>query len=211
MIRIRTLEVAGIGQAIHAMRNPYDSWSKSDTVRGRVGDADKELSERLSTAGTEHCKHLRMCMVWAEIWAPLYWWKEFDTYRAGVEKVSCSTMHTITKRPFSAEMFSGSVEPHTVQWLEEQRREFLAADTDEKRAACWRRIIENLPSGFIQRRTVMASYAALRQICKQRKGHKLSEWADFIEWTKELPECWMIRGVEKAYQHGFKIKKEGDS
>ena len=135
MIRIRTLEVAGIGQAIHAMRNPYDSWSKSDTVRGRVGDADKELSERLSAAGTEHCKHLRMCMVWAEIWAPLYWWKEFDTYRAGVEKVSCSTMHTITKNPFSAEMFSGNVEPQAVQWLEDRRQEFLAADTDEKREA----------------------------------------------------------------------------
>ena len=103
MIKIRTLEVAGIGPAIHAMRNPYDSWEKSDTHQGKIGDKDRELSDKLSTAGTEHCKHLRMCMVWAEIEkAPIYWWKEFDTYRMGVEKLSCSTMHTIMKKPWNA-------------------------------------------------------------------------------------------------------------
>ena len=97
-LNIITLEVAGIGPAIHAMRNPMDSWAKSDTVQGKVGEKDKELSEKLSRAGTEHCKHLRMIMVWADITAPRYWWNEFDTYRAGVEKVSCSTMHKIMSR-----------------------------------------------------------------------------------------------------------------
>lgn len=88
MITIKTLETAGIDTAIHAMRNPYDSWAKSDSEPGKIGQNDRELSEKLSKAGTEHAKHLRLCMVWAEIDAPLYWWKEFDTYRMGVEKVS---------------------------------------------------------------------------------------------------------------------------
>lgn len=193
MIHLKTLEVAGIGPAIHAMRNPYDSWEKSDTHKGCIGAADRELSERLSKAGTEHCKHLRMCMVWAEIAAPLYWWKEFDTYRMGVEKLSCSTMHTITKKPFNEEMFSENVDESTIRWLELQRGFYLAAPNETK-GMYWRKIIENLPSGFIQRRTVMMSYAALREICKQRKGHKLSEWHDFRKWAFGLPEGWMIGG-----------------
>ena len=193
-INIKTLAVAGIGVAIHAMRNPYDSWSKSDTRQGKVGEADKALSERLSNAGTEHCKHLRLCMVWAEIEAPLYWWKEFDTYRMGVEKLSCSTMHTITKQPFTSDMFTGNVDRAMINWLELQRGFYLAAETEERKYTYWRNIIENLPSGFIQRRTVMMSYAALRQICKQRKGHKLTEWHDFRKWAFTLPESWMIGG-----------------
>ena len=193
MIRIKTLECAGIGPAIHAMRNPYDSWDKSDTHQGKVGEKDKELSERLSIAGTEHAKHLRLCMVWVEIEAPLYWWKEFDTYRMGVEKLSCSTMHTITKSKFTKEMFTDEVDTAIINWLEVERGFFLSAETEQQKRIYWRRIIENLPSGFIQRRTVMLSYAALRQICKQRKGHRLSEWEDFRDWAFKLPESWMIK------------------
>ena len=192
MIEIKTVEVAGIGPAVHAMRNPYDSWALSDTHKGKIGTKDRDLSQMLADRGTEHCKHLRMCMVWAEITAPFYWWKEFDTYRAGVEKLSCSTMHTITKKPFTADMFSGEVEPWMVQHLEVLRGFYLAAETPEAKKVYWRRIIENLPSGFLQRRTVMISYAALRQICKQRKGHKLSEWHRFRRWAYTLPESWMI-------------------
>lgn len=192
MIKIKTLEVAGIGPAIHAMRNPYDSWEKSDTHHGRIGEADRELSEKLSNAGTEHCKHLRLCMVWAEIEAPLFWWKEFDTYRTGVEKLSCSTMHTITKKPFNKGIFSGDVRQELLDWLEVERGFYLVSDSPEEKQKHWRRIIENLPSGFMQRRTVMMSYAALRQICKQRKGHKLSEWHEFRQWAFGLPEGWMI-------------------
>lgn len=192
MITIKTLETAGIDTAIHAMRNPYDSWWKSDSEPGKVGQGDRELSEKLSKAGTEHAKHLRLCMVWAEIDAPLYWWKEFDTYRMGVEKVSCSTMHTITKRKFSPDMFTARVDPGCINWLEVQRGFFLTAETEDTKKLYWRSIIENLPSGFIQKRTVMMSYAALRQICKQRKGHRLSEWHDFRKWAFGLPEGWMI-------------------
>lgn len=198
-MQIETIEVAGFIPALRAMRNPMDSWGKSDSepIGGNcnrliIGDADKELSKRLQKAGTEHCKHLRMVIVWADIKAPRYWWNEFDTYRMGVEKVSCSTMHTITKKPFDSTMFSGEVEPGTVHWLEVQRQAYLAADTAERKAVYWRCIIENLPNGFIQRRTVMMSYAALRSIYRQREGHKLKEWKTFREWAENLPENWMI-------------------
>lgn len=193
---IRTLEVAGIGPAIHAMRNPYDSWDKSDTHQGKIGLHDQALSETLAKRGTEHCKHLRMCMVWLEVEAPLYWWKEFDTYRMGVEKLSCSTMHTITKKPFTAEMFSSRVDGSVIRWLEVLRGFFLAADNEDAKRTYWKRIIENLPSGFLQRRTVMCSYAALRSIYKQREGHKLDEWAKFRTWIEGLPEAWLITGLE---------------
>lgn len=193
---IRTLEVAGIGPAIHAMRNPYDSWALSDTHQGKIGAKDQDLSEALAERGTEHSKHLRMCMVWLEVEAPLYWWKEFDTYRMGVEKLSCSTMHTITKKPFTAEMFSSRVDGSVIRWLEVLRGFFLAADNEDAKRTYWKRIIENLPSGFLQRRTVMCSYAALRSIYKQREGHKLDEWAKFRTWIEGLPEAWLITGLE---------------
>jgi len=192
MIKIKTLETAGIDTAIHAMRNPYDSWLKSDSEPGKIGQCDRELSEKLSKAGTEHAKHLRLCMVWAEIYAPLYWWKEFDTYRVGVEKLSCSTMHTITKREFARDMFTDHVSDKTIEDLERLRQAYLACQNDNGKKEYWKAIIENLPSGFLQQRTVMMSYAALRQICKQRKGHKLKEWHDFIKWAASLPESWMI-------------------
>lgn len=192
MIRIKTLEVAGIGPAIHAMRNPYDSWDKSDTVHGRIGEKDKELSKRLTAAGTEHCKHLRLCMVWAEIEAPLYWWKEFDTYRMGVEKLSCSTMHTITKKPFSREMFTEQVSNQLIEDLEDLREMYLQTDDEMAKRLVWDRLIQTLPCGFLQRRTVMMSYATLREICRQRKGHKLIEWHAFRDWCKILPESWMV-------------------
>lgn len=198
MIKIETLETAGFKPALMSMRNPYDSWAKSDTGVGekeyalQTGPADKELSLKLQHGGPEHCKHLRMITVWADITAPLYWWKEADTYRAGVEKVSCSTMHTITKTPFHPDMFSGNVDRGMINWLELQRGFYLAAETEERKRTYWRNIIENLPSGFLQKRTVMFSYAALRNIYRQRAGHKLTEWQQFREWCEQLPESWMI-------------------
>lgn len=203
MIKVRTLEVAGIGPAIHAMRNPYDSWDRSDTHQGHVGDADRALSDKLSKAGTEHCKHLRMCIVWADITAPLYWWKEFDTYRTGVEKVSCSTMHTIHKKEFSRDdfscdhlnMFNSNILDSIIRNLNNDRRRFIESENHDKDS--WWQLIQLLPSSYNQKRTVMMSYAALRQICKQRKGHKLDEWHDFRKWAFGLPEGWMIGGNEQ--------------
>ena len=200
MITIETLEVAGIHQAIHAMRNPFNSWDKSDTTDGFVGEKDMELSNRLADAGTEHCKHLRMCMVWADITAPLYWWKEFDTYRTGVEKVSCSTMHTIHKKEFSRDdfshdkltMYNSNLLDNIIRNLNTSRKRYLESDNKDKEE--WWQLIQLLPSSYNQRRTVMMSYAALRQICKQRKGHKLDEWHEFRKWAFGLPEGWMIGG-----------------
>ena len=114
----------------------------------------------------------------------------------GVEKVSCSTMHTITKHKFSPDMFTSWVDLGCINWLEVQRGFFLSAKTEDAKKLYWRSIIENLPSGFIQKRTVMMSYAALRQICKQRKGHRLSEWEGFRDWAFNLPESWMIKERE---------------
>ena len=212
-MHIETLNVAGINPAMHAMRNPMNSWQKNDTiirimptepgnaqVVEKVGPNDKELSIRLQKAGPEHCKHLRMVLVWADIEMPRYWWQEFDTYRAGVEKVSCSTMHKLTSRPLEMNDFdvdggsnaSFGLLEETIPKLNEMMDQYLMEkDADEKKRI-WRGIIQTLPQSYIQRRTVMMSYAALRNIVRQREGHKLKEWKIFIDWVHTLPESWMI-------------------
>ena len=210
---IQTLLTAGVEQAIHAMRNPMDSWDYSDSdweegvvslypdfAKYIVGPKDKDLSERLQKAGPEHAKHLRMIMVWADIVAPRYWWTEFDTYRAGVEKLSCSTMHTITKRAFDTSDFqqddtelSQNAAILNATMMDMWREMYLdAKDDPAKQKEIWRCLIQNLPQSYLQRRTVMMSYAALRNIVKQRKGHKLDEWKYFIDWARTLPDSWMI-------------------
>ena len=196
-MNIKTLEVAGIGPAIHAMRNPMDSWAKSDTVHGHVGNLDKELSTKLASAGTEHCKHLRMVMVWAEISAPRYWWQEFDTYRAGVEKVSCSTMHKLMSRPLTIDDFEHDRYPNVdlfdnIVAINGYMKQYKNCEDPVIKKNIWRGIIQMLPQSYIQRRTVMMSYAALRNIYRQRKGHKLIEWEQFRKWVEGLPESWMI-------------------
>ena len=210
MIQIETLEVAGFSPALHAMRNPMDSWAKSDTHRGteartgafcmEIGPNDRDLSLRLQKAGPEHCKHLRMIVAYADITAPLYWWKEMDTYRAGVEKLSCSTMHTITRKPFDVTMFSddhltvqcSNVLQMTLDTLNDYRGVYLTEEDPAKKKLCWWQLIQLLPASFNQKRTVMLSYAALRSIYRQREGHKLDEWRRFREWVETLPEAWMI-------------------
>ncbi len=200
-MKLTTLSCAGFYEAIHAMRNPMDSWDRSDS--GYVGEShdycigsdDMNLSQRLQKAGPEHAKHLRMIQVWADIEAPRYWWTEFDTYRNGVEKLSCSTMHTITKKKFTPDDFE-----HDNNHISSKAAELNAAemnswrdswidqkDDPEMQKETWRSLIQNLPQSYIQRRTVMISYAALRNIVRQRTGHKLKEWAQFIDWVNTLP------------------------
>jgi hypothetical protein len=162
-----------------------------------VGDADKDLSIRLQTAGPEHCKHLRMIMVWANIEAPRYWWTEFDTYRAGVEKVSCSTMHKLMSRPLTTDDFEVDDKDSPgfqifLQYLIDLMNEYKEEDDPDEKKAMWKHIIQMLPQSYIQKRTVMMSYAALRNIYRQREGHKLREWQQFREWVEGLPESWMI-------------------
>lgn len=224
-MKIETLEVSGFRPALHAMRNPMDSWEKSDSVyavgsfrsfnNGEctfsvcvdqvqdmcMGKADMELSKKLQKAGPEHCKHLRMIMVYADITAPRYWWMEFDTYRNGVEKVSCSTMHKLTSRPLTMDDFEhdGLLDEVLEDFIylannsiKHIKGELPIKATEEDQKNVWRGLIQGLPQSYLQKRTVMMSYAALRNIYRQREGHKLKEWAQFREWVESLPESWMI-------------------
>lgn len=218
-MKIETLEVAGYRPALHGMRNPMDSWEKSDTayeVGGFrtidkngititdqvqdmcVGDADMDLSMRLQKAGPEHCKHLRMIMVWADITAPLYWWKQFDCYRAGVEKVSCSTMHKLMSREVTIDDFEHDeliehiFENRILEPINMAIRTYSKEENPETKAQIFRGVVQYLPESYLQKRTVMMSYAALRNIYRQRKGHKLPEWQAFRDWAESLPESWMI-------------------
>ena len=198
-MKIDLLDVAGFQPAILAMRNPMDSWSKSDSAENVVGEKDKELSLKLQKAGTEHCKHLRMIVVWADISAPRYWWQEFDTYRAGVEKVSCSTMHRMMARELTNEDFEmcngelyGTPMLEMLNYLNGMIAEYKAEDNPVKKRFIWEFVIQMLPQSYIQKRTVMMSYAALRSIYRQRDGHKLKEWKQFRDWIEGLPESWMI-------------------
>ena len=199
-------EPEGFSQAIYAMRNPMDSWKFSDSgwtdndcELGSffIGDKDKELSMKLQKAGPEHCKHLRMIFVWAEISAPRYWWQEFDTYRNGVEKVSCSTMHKLMARPITEDDFehdcmNDKYLKETVKALNDSMLAYSLCEDPNHKYEIWRGIIQALPQSYLQKRTVCISYAALRNIVRQRKGHKLIEWEHFINWAKALPNAWMI-------------------
>ena len=202
-------DVQGFSQAIEAMRNPMDSWRMSDsewdfdepcelgTGRYIIGEKDKDLSIRLQKAGPEHCKHLRMIFVWAEITAPRYWWQEFDTYRNGVEKVSCSTMHKLMARPLTMDDFehdcmNNEYLKYMIDSINGSMEAYrMCQDVDHKNEI-WRGIIQALPQSYLQKRTVCMSYAALRNIVRQREGHKLVEWFWFINWAKSLPNSWMI-------------------
>ena len=202
---IETINIPrGFDQAIMAMRNPMNSWEKSDSYwRDEcmnyyvIGEKDRELSMKLQNAGPEHCKHLRMIYVWADITAPRYWWNEFDTYRNGVEKVSCSTMHKLMARPLTKDDFENDcLEPTYFRLVVDHLNSNMEAyhrctDPDHKKEI-WRRIIQELPQSYLQKRTVCMSYAALRNIVSQRQGHKLVEWEHFINWCQSLQNSWMI-------------------
>ena len=204
---LETLDVQGFMPALHGMRNPMNSWNKSDShwlyhdddskLKYEIGENDKELSIRLQKAGPEHCKHLRQIVVWVDINAPLYWWKEMDTYRMGVEKNSCSTMHKLTSRPlddsdFEIDCVNEDYTHYVLDCLNTSMEAWKYEKDIDVKNEIWRSIIQGLPESYLQKRTVMMSYAALRNIVRQREGHKLKEWAMFIDWAKSLPESWMI-------------------
>lgn len=206
-MNIETKEISGVSSALHGMRNPMDSWDKSDSrwlyhdddskLKYEVGEVDKDLSIRLQQAGPEHCKHLRMIFVWADITAPRYWWNEFDTYRAGVEKVSCSTMHKLMARPLTRDDFehdsmNNDFLDYVIESLNTSMEAWRFEHDPEEKKQIWRSIIQALPQSYLQKRTVCMSYAALRNIVKQREGHKLIEWKQFIDWAHTLDNSWMI-------------------
>ena len=209
-MKINTLDVQGFLPALKAMRNPLNSWQKADTVSDEhgfhIGENDKNLSMRLQKAGPEHCKHLRMIVVWADITAPLSFWKQADTYSIGVTKISTSTMHKLMSRKLTMNDFASIKSENGEYWYEYWSPELIAAVGNlnmkiEKYNACddpvqkkliWQEAVDLLPESYLQMRTVMFSYAALRNIVRQREGHKLGEWKEFIDWVHTLPESWMI-------------------
>ena len=209
MIKIENVVVVGFEQAFRGMRNPMNSWDKSDSefkydenddLYFDLGDKDIELAKKLNKGGSVHAKYRRMIVVYCDIVAPLYWWKEFDTYRMGVEKNSCSTMHKIHSKEFTLDDFSH-------EHLEGLSIAFLQITVDQMNACrelfiktkgkhYWRQMIQLLPSSYNQRRTVMMSYEALANMYKWRKDHKLDEWREFCNWVEKLPYSELITGGE---------------
>lgn len=209
MIKIEHTEIHGWEAAIRGARNPMNSWNQSDTSYGlgegftEIGPRDLKLLRNLANAGPDHGKYLRMIMVWCDITAPMYWLKEMDTYRMGVEKNSCSTMHKIHAKEFTLDDFSHDhlsldknaglgVLKTMIDALNLNREIYLRSAGKDK--SFWWNMIQLLPSSYNQRRTFMFSYAALRNMYHARKNHKLDEWHEFCRWIESLPYSELITG-----------------
>ena len=191
MLKVEHLEVWGFEHAVRGMRNPMNSWDKSDSVHDHVGDNDLNLMHRLYSAGSEHRKYLRQIFVSLDITAPLYWWKEFDTYKVGTVANSCSTMHKIAAKEFEIEDFSNEhLNYNSFRTLEELIR-YLNSVRDwyneTKNKDAWWQMIQLLPTSYNQKRTVTMNYENVITIIKQRTGHKLDEWKTLIDSLEELP------------------------
>ena len=235
MLKIENAEVLGWEHAIRGMRNPKNSWAKSDSgpecPYGKekccgecqqnfcIGPNDKQLMMTLRNAGTDHRKFMRMITVYLDITAPLYWWKEFDTYKVGTVANSCSTMHKIADKEFTLEDFSHE---HLLSMANNDAGDALflndanniRVDGDDllgliinvlnyyrgryiktKDKRYWWQLIQLLPSSYNQRRTVMLNYEVLANIYKSRRNHKLDEWHTFCDWIESLPYSELITGT----------------
>jgi hypothetical protein len=224
MIKFENFEVVGWEHAIRGMRNAKNSWAKSDSCTGTmaveegwawIGPNDHKLMMNLRNAGTDHRKFMRMIVVYVDITAPLYWWKEFDTYKVGTVANSCSTMHTIHEKEFTLEDFSCEhlgdgfmpVLKETIFALNSARQMYLEYDeTIKKGVPClkgttpctkkdvWWKMIQLLPTSYNQRRTVELNYEVLANMFHSREFHKLDEWKDMCAWMKTLPYSELITG-----------------
>lgn len=209
MLKIENVETCGWGAAISGMRNPLNSWAQSDTafwsypkdgVAHKIGSNDMSLMQRLCRAGTDHRKFMRMIAVYLDITAPLYWWKEFDTYKVGTVANSCSTMHKLADREltlddFSREHMNGKslyILNGTIQYLNGVRDAYR--ETGDKEY--WWQLIQLLPASYNQKRTIMLNYEVLINMYHARKSHKLDEWQDFCAWIETLPYSELITGKE---------------
>lgn len=219
MIKLEHTETFNWEGAIRGMRNPMNSWELSDTgwidaddrthkecldidydnVRNKViGENDLTLMKKLAKAGSDHRKFMRQIFVSVDITAPLYWWKEFDTYKVGTVANSCSTMHTIHKKEFEVNDFSFERTIPICSWhidsilnvLNTSRERFL----ETKNKVYWDNMIQFLPSSYNQKRTVTMNYENLVNMYHARKNHKLDEWHTFCDWIKELPYSEIITG-----------------
>ena len=196
MIKVENIDVYGFEAAIRGMRNPLNSWERSDSIFDypytvEIGPKDLDLMKRLFKAGTEHRKYLRMITCTMDITAPIYWWKEFDTYKVGTVCNSCSTMHKIHAKEFTLDDFSHDKSDYVttcmlkdVMSVLNKNRE-IYINTSNKQY--WWNMIQLLPSSYNQRRTVQLSYETVFNIIKQREHHKLDEWITFVDILKDLP------------------------
>lgn len=204
MIKVEGIEVWGFEHAVRGMRNPMNSWDKSDSVEVidmfHLGGEDLDLMQRLYKAGTEHRKYLRQIFVSMDIVAPLYWWKEFDTYKVGTVSNSCSTMHKIHVKEFTLDDFSCEHigdDIYTMKWVIECLNFDRVKYFNTKDKKYWWQMIQLLPSSYNQRRTITMNYENVMSIINQRSGHKLDEWNDLIAVLKEMPYVKEIRGEEE--------------
>lgn len=248
MIKVKNVEIFNFEGAVRGMRNPLNSWDKSDsaycnaeqlnncgncylfeddknggtpichnnedTLAFVIGNADMALMQKLYKAGTEHRKFLRQIFVSMDITAPLYWWKEYDTYKVGTVANSCSTMHKIHAKEFTLDDFSHehlddySVEVlnSIIEFLNELRNTYVKyenlsktynsdADIKSAKKSVWYQMIQMLPSSYNQRRTVTLNYENVVSIIKQRKNHKLDEWRAFVKLLKQFPYIKQIMGI----------------
>ena len=200
MLRIENVDIFGFESAIRGMRNPKNSWDKSDSHlwessnRFEVGKNDLKLMRTLAHAGSDHGKFLRMINVTLDITAPLYWWKEFDTYKVGTVTNSCSTMHKIAAKEFTLEDFSHehldvvsrSCLEDVIHILNLNRDSFNKNAYDDPKIPWWQ-MIQLLPSSYNQKRTVQLNYEVLRNMYHARKNHNLDEWHVLCEWIETLP------------------------
>lgn len=195
MLKAEHAETYGWEAAIRGMRNPKNSWERSDSdfKTGIIGQNDMKLMRALADAGPVHGKFLRMITVTVDITAPLYWWKEFDTYKVGTVANSCSTMHKIHAKPFERADFSHEhMEPYNFDWLDStierlnhERDKFNVSEGKDKEA--WWQMIQMLPSSYNQKRTVMLNYAVCKNIYEYRHNHKLDEWKTLCCVIEKLP------------------------
>lgn len=251
MLKIENVEIVGWEAAIRGMRNPLNSWDKSDSIfvgdgeyhdicgnsgpyNGTVTDTetffemggnDLDLMNRLRNAGTDHRKFMRMITVYLDITAPLYWWKEFDTYKVGTVANSCSTMHKIAVKEFTLDDFSHehlNSKDHHRDWITsavvdedetsfhkvwatpldilkftiEMLNSYRIAYLESNDKDDWWQMIQLLPTSYNQKRTVMLNYEVLANIYKSRRNHKLDEWHTLCEWIEDLPYSELITGKE---------------
>lgn len=225
MIKIENTEILGWEHAIRGMRNPMNSWKKSDSSicylfdtceKTRtcddcpgcydIGPNDLDLMMRLRNAGTDHRKFMRMITVYVDITAPLYWWKEFDTYKVGTVANSCSTMHKIHEKEFTLEdfsyehLFDSEIDllKEIIYRLNENRKDYIESVKKKEDSFIlkryWWQMIQLLPSSYNQRRTICTNYEVLANIYKSRKNHKLDEWHAFCDWIESLPYSELITG-----------------
>lgn len=215
MIKIENVDVWGFEHAVRGMRNPYNSWDKSDSEYEPanfcdsnfiLGDADLDLMKRLFKAGPEHRKYLRQIFVSMDITAPLYWWKEYDTYKVGTVANSCSTMHKIAAKEFELDDFSTD---HLIETVSDATNPLKCLDAviyclnyhrtqyiSTKNKSAWWQMIQLLPSSYNQRRTVTMNYENVVSIIGQRKAHRLDEWRVFCGELADLPYMKEIMEVD---------------